>query len=196
MADPLIPAARAAGSAIQMARAAASPNVMVKHGRREDRAAVYDRFIAACTVLYDDDKLTKEDIRELLVALHAVKLRAPRHVREAAERLFNMIVAVAFMDFEAGWKYETHDRAYGHGKKADPENFRFGKVYLNFEDLHFLLGGPESHPDPRKWKVIESSLHLIVELGAFASIARLDVTARWWHSLLTPWGKRWYLSRK
>ncbi|MGW2038703.1 hypothetical protein [Streptomyces virginiae] len=107
-----------------------------------------------------------------------------------------MIAAVAFMDYEAGWKYETYDRAYGYGKERDPEKRRFGKMYLNFEDLHLLLGDPDCHPDPCKWKVIESSLHLIVELGAFADIARLDVTAQWWHSLLTPWGKRWWLGRQ
>ncbi|MGW2038704.1 hypothetical protein [Streptomyces virginiae] len=78
--DPISAAAsgaKMAGTALRTAQAASNPYVMVKHGHREDRAAVYDRFIAACTVLYDDDKLAKEDIRELLVALHAVKLRAP-----------------------------------------------------------------------------------------------------------------------
>ncbi|MFD8251516.1 hypothetical protein [Streptomyces werraensis] len=41
-----VAAARAAAQAVRLVQASANPYVMVKHGRREDRAAAYDRFMA------------------------------------------------------------------------------------------------------------------------------------------------------
>ncbi|MFF9005324.1 hypothetical protein ACF087_05765 [Streptomyces goshikiensis] len=39
------------------------------------------------------------------------------------------------------------------------------------------------------------SAGLLRALTEFAEVARLDVTARWYHSLLTPWGKQRWLGR-
>lgn len=63
---------------------------MVKHGRREDRAAAYDRFIGACAAFYRDRD--PSGVNDLYAALHAVELRAPRPVRETAANLCNRIV--------------------------------------------------------------------------------------------------------
>ncbi|QPP07295.1 hypothetical protein G4Z16_13880 [Streptomyces bathyalis] len=74
MPDPLIPAT---SQALNAARAATTPYVMVRHGRTEDRAAAYDRFIRVCSVAFYDGRLEHEDITELLSAVLAIDLRAP-----------------------------------------------------------------------------------------------------------------------
>ncbi|MFI1975424.1 hypothetical protein [Streptomyces wedmorensis] len=181
MADPLIPAARAAGSALQMVRAAASPYVMVKHGRREDRAAAYDRFIAACTAFYHDGEMDPADVNGLLAALLSIELRAPRHVRDAANDLFQQLVAVPAIAGKTGWVRELPEDL------AVEEEKRVQGWMVPFE---YTASGRRRH------KVVTSSIELLTEIRAFADIARLDVTARWWHSLLTPWVKRWWLARK
>ncbi|MFE2165926.1 hypothetical protein ACFXB3_12785 [Streptomyces sp. NPDC059447] len=42
---------------------------------------------------------------------------------------------------------------------------------------------------------VVSSRYLLMGLHEFTEMARLDVTARWYHALMTPWGKRWWLGR-
>ncbi|MFD3945534.1 hypothetical protein [Streptomyces sp. NPDC058579] len=44
--------------------------------------------------------------------------------------------------------------------------------------------------------IITSNAELLEQLREFAKTARLDVTSRWWHHLLTPWGRRRWLARK
>lgn len=87
-----VAAARAAAQAVRLVQASANPYVMVKHGRREGRAAAYDRFMAACSGVFYDGSLDRAGTTELLVARMAVEVRAPGPVRDAAERLFRQIV--------------------------------------------------------------------------------------------------------
>ncbi|TLS46151.1 hypothetical protein FE633_11490 [Streptomyces montanus] len=81
------------------------PLVAVRHGRREDRAVVYDRFLSLCLCFYGlrrdrcdpskrgEDASALEDgipvlVDELHAALYAIELRAPAEVRETARHLF------------------------------------------------------------------------------------------------------------
>ncbi|MFD5977778.1 hypothetical protein [Streptomyces bacillaris] len=93
-------AMRATAQAMRIAQAATNPLVAVRHGRREDRATVYDRFLALCVTFYrlrrdgGDDMPLRVD--ELYAALHAIELRAPREVRRAARHLFWRVVGPPF----------------------------------------------------------------------------------------------------
>lgn len=72
---------RATTQAMRMAQAATNSLVAVRHGRREDRAVVYDRFLALCVTFYrlrrDGGDDTPLRVDELYAALHAIELRAP-----------------------------------------------------------------------------------------------------------------------
>ncbi|MET9735640.1 hypothetical protein ABZZ79_34945 [Streptomyces sp. NPDC006458] len=163
--------ARGAGAALRMAQSAASPYVMVKHGRREDRAAVYDRFIAACAAFFFDGQADRYVVTEMLASLQAVELRAPKHVRLAANQLFEYIVS---MDTTEGGSVPT----------LQWTKLTRSARLIGTRDM-FELDGDE---------VVSSDI-LLMGLREFTEIARLDVTARWYHALLTPWGKRWWLNR-
>lgn len=78
-------AARTGLQAARMVQAAANPYVMVKHGRREDRAAVYDRFILACTRCAQ--ARDGSGVEEVWAAWMAINLRARPIVRDAARSL-------------------------------------------------------------------------------------------------------------
>ncbi|MEV8113420.1 hypothetical protein AB0O69_00865 [Streptomyces xiamenensis] len=102
MADPLMGAGaglRAANQARQLLQGGSNPLVAVKHGRREDRAVVYDRFLSLCIGFYRlrrDGGNGKDEVAlqadEFYSALYAIELRAPRDVRHAARHLFWRIV--------------------------------------------------------------------------------------------------------
>ncbi|MFC9636788.1 hypothetical protein ACFTY8_48560 [Streptomyces mirabilis] len=112
MMEPQIPAAVArsgAQAASRMMQAASSPYVMVRHGRREDRAAVYDRFIAACARVFHNGKVDQDTAAELLAALLALDLRAPKHVRTAAYELFYKIVGPFGIDWKWWNNYTAED---------------------------------------------------------------------------------------
>ncbi|MFD5143143.1 hypothetical protein [Streptomyces sp. NPDC058401] len=170
--------ARAAGAAVRMAQAAASPYVMVKHGRREDRAAVYDRFTAACAAFFFDGEIDRSTVTELLAAQQAVHIRAPLHVRTAANELFTYLMSVDTT--EGGPKAELQWMKLTRKATLTRKTLQPGAEYP------FELRGDE----------VVSSDFLLMGLYEFTEMARLDVTARWYHALLTPWGKRWWLKRR
>ncbi|MFG2984935.1 hypothetical protein ACGFYQ_27375 [Streptomyces sp. NPDC048258] len=186
-------AARAGAAALRAAQSASNPYVMVKHGRREDRAAAYDRFIGATTAFYHDGEMDEADVNGLLAALLAIELRAPRHVRNAARDLFRRLIGVGTLTQRTGWRKKVTLPDAPGGRAAigpippDLDNRVSGTFYLphHLEDDHRL-----------EYTVITSSDELHERLIDFARIARLDVTARWYHSLMTPWGKRWWLKRR
>ncbi|WP_432112636.1 hypothetical protein [Streptomyces sp. S1] len=167
-----------------MAQTAANPYVMVKHGRREDRAGVYDRFIALCSTFYRER--TPDHVNDLLAALHAINLRAPRDIRKAADYLFNRIV----------------------GDPSDPETLADWGIPVDDEHpsikdnlLHEVQLREAAQPplDVNSTKVIANTFELHNEIGTFVDLARIDVNGRWrwWHRplALVPPLKRWQLTR-
>ncbi|MFD4224696.1 hypothetical protein [Streptomyces griseus] len=95
-------AAKAASAALKIWQAASNPLVAVKHGRREDRAATYDRFIALCIKVHHPtepdgpgDPLLAEELYATFLAIH---LRAPRNVRKASSLLCSTIIGNQFED--------------------------------------------------------------------------------------------------
>ncbi|MGW4541685.1 hypothetical protein ACWEOP_27950 [Streptomyces chartreusis] len=193
-------AARAAISAGQLVKASTNPYVMVKHGRREDRAAVYDRFIAACAASFHDGELDRADVTELLAALQAVSLRAPKHVRKAADDLFDRIAGrLGFT--RGGWQtaddsdltMPTPDERPGQGDFSDAPDASQSAD----KDAWWRRLFSRTDADPGTWPGrIHNRDTLLMALEDFTRIARLDVLERWWHKLLTPWVKRWLLNRK
>ncbi|MFI8769489.1 hypothetical protein ACIGN6_31920 [Streptomyces sp. NPDC053792] len=185
MPDPLIPAA---GQALNAARAATTPYVMVRHGRTEDRAGAYDRFIRACSVAFHDGHLEHEDITELLAAVLAIDLRAPRHVRAAANQLFGRLIGAMVLPLTdhptTGWNTTAAPSADEKGSTGIFDWRLRGLVHWSFREGRGEL------------PIITSSNELLTQLREFAEIARIDVTSRWWHHLLTPWGRRWWLARR
>lgn len=155
-----------------MAQAATNPYVMVKHGRREDRAATYDRFIAACGAFFFDGQVDRYVVTELLASLQAVELRAPKHVRLAANDLFEYITSV--------------DTTEGGPTPSLSWTTLTRSARLSGTRDEWELGGDE----------VVSSSTLLMGLREFTEAARLDVLGRWWHVLLSPWGKRWWLARR
>ncbi|MGA5183055.1 hypothetical protein [Streptomyces pseudogriseolus] len=188
--------ARAAAQGLRLAQASANPYVMVKHGRREDRAAAYDRFIAACAGVFYDGSLDRAGTTELLVARMAVELRAPVPVRNAAERLFRLIVG---HDWgyggisPTGWlkldDIEVPDPAQLEAEAATwsaerPELEELPEVAVPPEAEAAREGGADPFPDG-----VQDSETFLAALVEFARIAREDVTARWWHPLVKPWSR-------
>ncbi|MEW1817758.1 MULTISPECIES: hypothetical protein [Streptomyces] len=174
MTSPEAVAARAlAQAALKMAQAAANPTVMVKHGRREDRAAAYDRFIGACATFYRDRDAS--GVNDLYAALHAVELRAPRLVREAASNLCKRIVG-DWVDPETlhTWSIEI-DEHHPSGMGGCPV------------DEVILVPAEEIPPPPPGFgstMVIASPWELREELSDFVDKARADVNKRWWHWMI------------
>ncbi|MEU9757563.1 hypothetical protein AB0D90_31290 [Streptomyces althioticus] len=196
--------ARAAAQALRLVQASGSPYVMVKHGRREDRAAVYDRFMAACAGVFYDGSLDRAGTTELLVARLAVEVRAPAAVRFAAERLFRLIVGHdwgAWGISPTGWvkldDIEVPDPAV---LEAEAAGWAAGRPEL--EEPPEVAVPPEAEAagegsaGPSRDRVRDSE-EFLAELVEFARIAREDVTARWWHPLVKPWFRlrRWWWRR-
>ncbi|WP_207220978.1 hypothetical protein [Streptomyces albidoflavus] len=177
MSEMAVAAARAGVQAARLAQSVGNPYVMVKHGRREDRAAVYDRFIAACAGVFHEPVLDREGTTELLVALMAIELRAPRHVRDAATELFGDLVGPCGLDVK--WWY-AHEVACEPDEEAGQGGAERGVAE----------GAGRAEPFTRSQ--IRSSEQFLAALGRFARIARRDVTARWWHPVVKPWSAPWW----
>jgi hypothetical protein len=167
---------------------------MVKHGRREDRAAAYDRFIAACAAAYYDGEMDRGSITELLAALQAVQLRAPKHVRYAADDLFDRI---------AGRLGFTATKLWDSAEELDPEAPDDGATGADEEPEGGVGGSGPVTPNRRKGAAavwggpIRNKDTLLLALGDFTRVARLDVLESWWHRmLLPPPTKRWWLGRR
>ncbi|MGM9349780.1 hypothetical protein [Streptomyces salinarius] len=93
-----IPAAalRAAAQAIRLAQSSSNPYVMVRHGRREDRAAVYDRFVLACARCARAGD--GSGVEEVWAAWQAINLRARLPVREAASKVAGYALLISEPD--------------------------------------------------------------------------------------------------
>jgi hypothetical protein len=104
--DPLAAtaASQAARMSLQAAQQAAKPYIMVKLGRREGRAAAYERLITTATSYH----YSREGLGELLAAWHAIALRAPRPVRDAAHKLAHWVTAHADRELDVvGYDEDT-----------------------------------------------------------------------------------------
>ncbi|MFJ7105653.1 hypothetical protein [Streptomyces albogriseolus] len=197
MTDPQTAAAvaRAATQAARLVGASANPYVMVKHGRREDRAAAYDRFIAACAAAYYDGEMDRGSITELLAALQAVQLRAPKHVRYAADDLFDRI---------AGRLGFTATKLWDSAEEPDLEAQDDGTPRADKEPEGGVGGAAPVARSRRKGAAlavwdgpIRNKDTLLLALGDFTQVARLDVLESWWHRMLLPPPiKRWWLGRR
>ncbi|MEV4905741.1 hypothetical protein AB0N46_13935 [Streptomyces albidoflavus] len=161
---------RAAAQLISAARAAANPITVVRHGRREDRASVYDRFVQACShaVATHD----REAMAEVWTALQAIKLRADRAVREAAEALFQRVAMIADPGATGTWARWVDDLEMEGAERPDLEQ-EFGTDLSRDDDVRFLSA-----------------------LDDFITLARLDLLRRWWHSILPGPVRRWHMGRK
>ncbi|MGW1847959.1 hypothetical protein [Streptomyces sp. NPDC001966] len=152
------------------ARAASNPIAVVRHGRREDRAGVYDRFVQACSQAVATHD--REAMAEVWATLQAIKLRADRTVREAAEALFQRVAMVADPGATGMWARWVDEIEMEGAERPDLEQ-EFGTDLSRDDDVLFLSA-----------------------LDDFITLARLDLLRRWWHSPLPGPVRRWYLSRK
>ncbi|MGW2331704.1 hypothetical protein ACWC5C_38970 [Streptomyces sp. NPDC001700] len=185
-------AAKAGVQAARLVQGAASPYVMVKHGRREDRAAAYDRFIAACVPIFHSGELDQTRVTEMYTALLAIELRAPAKVRAAAHQLFERLVG----PFGLKWTIWQVDEG-GPSQVEEDEELAEAIAESHRAELEALEEG-ELRPHSTPYlppDAIRSSEAFRDALDAFTRTAREDVTSRWWHALLTPWGKRWWTTR-
>lgn len=187
-------AAKAGVQAARLVQGAASPYVMVKHGRREDRAAAYDRFIAACAPVFYGSEMDATRVTEIFTALLAIDLRASAKVRAAAHQLFEGLVGVFGLQWTV-WEIEES----GPIQHEQDEELAAAIAESQQAELDALEDGgapppatPYTPPDVLR---IRNSEAFREALEAFTSLARADVMGRWWHALLTPWGKRWWLAR-
>lgn len=209
-----------AGPALKMAQAASNPLVAVKHGRREDRAVVYDRFLALCVVFCRDDSeddKAQANVDALYGALQAIELRAPRHVRVEARKLFWSIVGrpenlglfplwieltATREDFEPvpvdrGPEDVPTDEELAEAYEKRQQELRRGLwVPWRFSPL------PDAYSSPRDGGAtgrFSSVFDLLKGIAEFTELARLDVNNRWrwwhWPMTLIPPLKRWQLTR-
>jgi hypothetical protein len=85
-----------ANQARQLVQGSSNPLVAVRHGRREPRAVVYDRFLSLCLCFYRlrrdrcDHSKRGEDASALEGDIPVLmdELRAPAEVRKTARHLF------------------------------------------------------------------------------------------------------------
>ncbi|MDH6193150.1 hypothetical protein M2168_006268 [Streptomyces sp. CZ24] len=188
---------------LKAAQTASNPLVTVKHGRREDRAAVYDRFVGACTAFYGGEREPSAAV-DLLSALQALELRAPWRVRHAAEAFFRVITGFSYEsgvlvqfktipDSEGSTSptdEELDDRICAETAHARNEIFNARLLRVRAEGLSARSLAPMPLIDSEEF---------MKELRAFTEVARVDVNGlwRWWHWPLTlvPSLKRWWLAR-
>ncbi|MFB6674434.1 hypothetical protein ACFCWG_18905 [Streptomyces sp. NPDC056390] len=161
---------RALTQLVNAARAASNPITVVRHGRREDRASVYDRFVQACSQAVATHD--REAMAEVWTTLQAINMRADRTVREAAEALFQKVAMIADPGATGTWARWVDDIEMEGAERPDLEQ-EFGTDLSRDHDVRFLSA-----------------------LDDFITLARLDLLRRWWHSLLPGPVSRWYMRRK
>jgi hypothetical protein len=154
---------------------------MTRLGRREDRAAAYERFIYACTravrasqlVAAEDSDRRSDYMSDVLATWQAIHLRANKNIRAAADRLARRVIAIAdngSLGESERWIFEIEE--WDIPGRPDLEQ-EFGVDLSRQPDTLFL-----------------------VDLKHFIEQARLDLLQRWWHSALPPRLRRWVLLRK
>jgi hypothetical protein len=165
--------AKSAQAASRMLTAGSSPLVMVRHGRREDRAAVYDRFVLACArCLRAGDG---DGVEDVWATWTAIDLRCRPSVRKAAGDLAGYTLAVA----------DPHDS---------------GSFYRDFMDIQFVASdlpwADEPYPGARDYKT-EGAV-MLSYLTAFVKSARADLNRRWWNAPVWAWRDvtAWFEERK
>ncbi|MFD5379071.1 hypothetical protein ACFWJE_32480 [Streptomyces griseoincarnatus] len=187
-------AGRAVGQAARLTQSTSNPYVMVKHGRREDRAAVYDRYIAACAGAFHDASLDREGTTELLVALMAVRMRAPKEVRVAAAILFDRLVGLNGLD--AKWWFQESDQpvASPEDREAAAEDMEAQLAEAEWVEGQPVVRQEAGSEEPALPGLmgISSNWEFLMVLSDFTDIARADVRARWWHPVVMPWRASWW----
>ncbi|MEV4975962.1 hypothetical protein [Streptomyces scopuliridis] len=155
----------------QLAQMASNPLTVVKHGRREDRAAAYDRFIQACSRAVRD-RSEHDGIGEVWAAWQAVNLRASAQVRASAAELAQRVMATA------------DSRAVGERERLvyDEEAAKKAAAY-DRADLAY-------HPSDD-----DDEVSFVSQLTHFVTLARHDLLYRWWHGLMPGPLRRWYQKR-
>ncbi|MCK1813290.1 hypothetical protein MTQ13_03210 [Streptomyces sp. XM4011] len=185
MLDPISPLGKAAaGQLAALSRAASNPLTVVKHGKREDRAAAYDRFLHACaqavasrdpSVFEDAGRVDGPEIfenhPELWAAWYAINLRANKPVRDAAHKLVRQVARIADPGVMGMW--ERYVAAIEWGGPNPGLELEFGEDISQSATAVFLR-----------------------ELDEFVRAARIDLMRRWWHAPLPGPVRRWYLNRR
>lgn len=209
MTEPIGAAVKAISPLTRMLQQSGNPLVAVKHGRREDRAAVYDRFTRVCLSFYrpnsyeNDDSVEDVYVHELFAALHALELRAPRHVREAARRLFWGILGEPFAeggqadeepDYAGFWQQLGEDEETGsHQDSGSDRPASWYRPWVISSDP-----GPFRPPKGQRSK-FPSGFEFLREVDRFTAVARVDVQNRWrwwhWPTAIVPPLRRWMVAR-
>ncbi|MEI5009100.1 hypothetical protein RB196_19020 [Streptomyces sp. PmtA] len=166
MADPILPpgAAQAIAQAARMMQAAASPYVLVKHGRREDRAAVYDRFVQACARC--GRAADGSGVEEVWATWQAINLRCRPAVREAADQLLHFTLAVADPDDSGNFAH-------------DIVNVQFLQADLPWGEDYAELGPPMHRPTMGE--------AMLAGINTFTRVARADLNRHWWKAPVWGW---------
>lgn len=170
MTDPLASTSGVAARLLVQLAQAANPLTVVKHGRREDRAVAYDRFIQACTrAVRDRDRY--DGISDVWSTWQTINLRADKTVRAAAAALANRVMAVADPGALGEWNRFTLDAEYEFPR----------------EDLEREFGVDLSRDDETLF---------MLAMADFIRIARRDLLRGVWHSVMPAPLRNWILDRK
>jgi len=132
-------------------------------------------------------------VTEIYTALLTIELRAPARVRAAARQLFERLVGPCGLKWTI-WEVDDSGLSLAEQDEVLAEAIAESRR----AEIEALEEAEEPRPRIRPHvptDAIRSSEAFRTALEEFASIAREDVTARWWHALLTPWGKRWWMAR-
>lgn len=164
-------------------QAASQPLVMVKLGRREDRAAAYDRFMSACARYYYSDG--EEGLAELDAACQAIHLRSPKPVRSAADKLASYLIALTQPERAGATLFVFEEElAAEHGPISSLDDFRPPTMEQDLEEYY----GTEASRKDRKFQAL---------IREFTESARIDVRS-WYlgwiprhHQDFPPWWWRW-----
>ncbi|MFF9128381.1 hypothetical protein ACF09J_34940 [Streptomyces sp. NPDC014889] len=149
------------------------PFVMVRQGRREDRAMVYDRFVQACARCLRAGG--GEGVEDVWAAWQAIDLRCRPAVRVAADRLAGYTLTI-----------------------SDPDDS--GSFYRVIMEVQFpaayLPWGNDPELGPRDYPTVGGTM--LFYLSAFTKVARADLNRRWWNAPAWAWRdvKAWREKRR
>jgi hypothetical protein len=152
-----------------MLQAATSPYVMIRLGRREDRAAAYDRFIAECHLAFSGKD--PGQLHSLWNAWQSINMRCRRDVREAAELLVKQVMNT--VTAHAGGRVFYPDvRDEAMPSPREDRRQRTDEEMQTWEEERFLR-----------------------EVGEFVEAVRGDLQPFYWRWFLPPPVKRWWLRK-